>query len=70
MVVSKLYIELNGQRLNLLVDEFKLLVQDSDIMFEYLKNKDFISEIKEIGLIDEKEMECLADFGKAIELKV
>lgn len=54
---------------HLLVEEFKLLIQFSDITFEDLKNKDFISELKEVGLIvDQGDVNDLAVFGKGIKI--
>jgi hypothetical protein len=54
---------------HLLVSEFKLEVQYSDITFEDLKNKQFIEELKACGLIDEKDENQLAEFSKGIETK-
>ena len=54
---------------HLLVDEFKLIKQYSDITIEDLKNKDFISEIKEVGLIDQEDINLLAEFGIGIKIK-
>ncbi|HEY3371695.1 MAG TPA: hypothetical protein VGK10_12640, partial [Prolixibacteraceae bacterium] len=51
---------------HLLVEEFKLSVQYSDITIEDLNNKDFIKELKESGLIDHTDIHHLADFGIAI----
>ena len=52
---------------HLLVEEFKLSVQYSDITIEDLKSNDFIKELKESGLIDHTDVHYLADFGIAIK---
>jgi hypothetical protein len=52
-----------------MVDEFKLDVQFSDITFEDLKNKQFISELKEYGIINSADENQLAKFSKGIETK-
>lgn len=52
-----------------LVDDFKLEVQYSDITFEDLKNKQFIDELKDCGLINSADEHQLAEFSKGIETK-
>jgi len=52
---------------HLLVEEFKISVQYSDITIEDLKSSDFIQELKESGLIDHTDVHYLADFGIAIK---
>ncbi len=44
---------------HLLLDEFKLSVQYSDITIEDLKNDEFIKELMEEGLIGQKELTFL-----------
>lgn len=53
---------------HLLVDGFNLIYQYSDITFEDLKNKEFVQELAESGLIDEADSNKLANFSKGIEL--
>jgi len=53
---------------HLLVDEFKLTLQYSDITVEDLKNEEFIKELFESELITEKDKDKIAEFGKGIEL--
>lgn len=50
-----------------LVDKFKLEVQFSDITFEDLKNKQFISELKEKRIINSDDEHNLAEFSRGIE---
>lgn len=52
---------------HILVDEFKLEVQFSDITYEDLKNNQFIDELKENGLIGLEDENQLAEFGFGIE---
>lgn len=51
---------------HLMVDTFELVTNYSDITYENLKDKDFIKELKEIGLIKAEDERYLADFGKGI----
>lgn len=51
---------------HVLLSDFKLEAQYSDITFEDLKNKQFIAELKSCGLIDEEDESQLAEFGKGI----
>jgi len=53
---------------HLLVEDFKLNVQYSEITYEDLKNKEFVNELKECNLIDESDESLLADFGKGVEI--
>lgn len=53
---------------HLLVDDFKLSVQYSDITYEDLKSQEFVNELKECNLIDESDMNRLAEFGKGVEI--
>jgi hypothetical protein len=50
-----------------LLDELKIDLQYSDITYEDLKNKKFISELVECGLIDVDDEKELASFGIGIE---
>jgi hypothetical protein len=54
---------------HLLVDEFNLTLQYSDITFEDLKSAKFVSELIECELITEKDKDKIAIFGKGIEVK-
>lgn len=54
---------------HLLVSEFKLEAQYSDITIEDLKNKQFIAELKDCGLIKDEDVSQLAEFGKGIETR-
>ena len=51
-----------------LLDELSIDLQYSDITYEDLKNKTFIKELLECGLIDEADEKKLASFGKGIEM--
>ncbi|MBW8325070.1 MAG: hypothetical protein K0M50_09940 [Prolixibacteraceae bacterium] len=51
---------------HILLDEFKLSVQFSDITIEDLRNKEFIKELKEARLIGQADINFLAEFGIAI----
>lgn len=53
---------------HLLVDDFKLSVQYSDITYEDLKSQDFVNELKECNLIDESDENRLAEFGKGVKI--
>ena len=52
-----------------LLDELSIDLQYSDITYEDLKNKTFIKELLECGLIDDADEKQLASFGKGIETK-
>lgn len=52
-----------------LIDEFKIDVQFSDITFEDLKNKQFVTELKKSGLINLDDENQLAEFSKGIGTK-
>ena len=52
-----------------LLDELSIELQYSDITYEDLKNKTFIKELHEWGLIDDADEKQLASFGKGIETK-
>ena len=52
-----------------LLDELSIELQYSDITYEDLKNKTFIKELLECGLIDDADEKQLASFGKGIETK-
>ena len=52
-----------------LLDELSIELQYSDITYEDLKNKTFIKELHEWGLIDDTDEKQLASFGKGIETK-
>jgi hypothetical protein len=54
---------------HILLSEFKLQVQYSEITFEDLKNGDFIAELVASGLISEEDVNQLAVFSKGIETK-
>jgi hypothetical protein len=54
---------------HLLVDEFKLIQQYSDITYEDLKSEQFIAELIECELISEKDKDKIAEFRKGIEIK-
>lgn len=51
-----------------LVEKFDINVKYSDITYEDLRNKDYIVELKEIGLITEADEKKLADFSRGIAL--
>lgn len=51
-----------------LLNELNIDLQYSDITYEDLKNKKFISELVECGLIDAKDEKKLANFGIGIEV--
>lgn len=53
---------------HLMLDEFKLSVQYSDITIEDLNSNEFIKELKEARLIGQADINYLADFGIAIEV--
>ena len=55
---------------HLLVDDFKLSVQFSDITFEDLKSPEFVSELKDCKLIDEIDENRLAVFGKGVKINL
>lgn len=52
-----------------LMSEFELITQFSDITIEDLKNEKLILELFERKLIDDIDINSLADFGKAITVK-
>lgn len=54
---------------HILVGEFKLIVQYSNITFEDLKSEEFVEELKTCGLIDSADKNQLAVFSKGIETK-
>lgn len=54
---------------HLMLDEFKLSVQYSDITIEDLRNKEFIKELKEARLIGQADINFLAEFGIAIGIR-
>jgi hypothetical protein len=64
-----LYRRIKWPEAHLLVAEFKLTLQFSDITYEDLKNNAFIQELKEIGLIDSDDETQLAEFSEGIEIK-
>lgn len=51
-----------------LVDKFKFIVHYSDITFQDLKNKEFVQELKEAGLINSNDENELAEFARAIKV--
>jgi len=53
---------------HLLVDDFKLSVQYSDITYEDLKSQEFVNELKDCNLIDESDENRLAEFGKGVKI--
>ena len=53
---------------HLLVDDFKLSVQYSDITYEDLKSQEFVNELKDFNLIDESDENRLAEFGKGVKI--
>lgn len=53
---------------HLLVDDFNLSIQYSDITYEDLKSQDFVNELKECNLIDESDVNQLAEFGKGVKI--
>lgn len=53
---------------HLLVDDFKLSVQYSDITYEDLKSQEFVNELKDYNLIDESDENRLAEFGKGVKI--
>lgn len=55
---------------HLLVEDFKLSVQYSDITYEDLKSQDFVNELKECNLIDESDKNRLAEFGKGVKINI
>jgi len=61
--------EIKWPEAHILVDEFKLDIQFSDITFEDLKSSVFIRELKACGLIDLEDESQLAEFGLGIETK-
>ena len=50
-----------------LLDELSIDLQYSDITYEDLKNKTFIKELHEWGLIDDADEKQLASFGKGVK---
>jgi hypothetical protein len=68
-LAEEIVYKIKWPKAHLLVEEFKLIIQYSDITIEDLKNKDFISEIKEVGLINQKDINHLAEFGIGIKIK-
>ena len=65
---EEIIFKIKWPKAHLLLDEFKLIIQYSDITFENLKDESFISEIMEAGLIEEKDVTFLADFAKGIKV--
>lgn len=53
---------------HLLVEEFRLILQYSDITFEDLKSEDFIRELSECKLINDADVNLLAEFGKGVKI--
>lgn len=68
--VSLVNNNINWPKAHLLVDSLKLSIQFSDITFEDLKDPEFINELVEAKLIDEKDHSSLAKFGKAVEVSL
>lgn len=60
--------KIKWHKAHMLVDEFKLTAQYSDITFEDLKSEEFIKELAECKLINEADMNQLAEFGKGVIL--
>lgn len=52
-----------------LLSVMKLEVQYSDITYEDLKNTEYVEELKVCGLIEEADVNLLAEFGKAVSIK-
>lgn len=54
---------------DILLGKMKIILHFSDITFEDLQNKEFIDEMFDIGLIEEKNKNELAKFSKGVEVK-
>ena len=66
---NKILNELHWPEAHKLLEKLNINVQYSDITYEDLKNEKFIHELKEIGLINESDVNQLAEFRKGIETK-
>lgn len=61
--------KINWPKAHLMVEEFKISRQYSDITIEDLKCKEFVTELLEVGLINKKDINQLAKFGKGVEVR-
>jgi hypothetical protein len=66
---SEIIYRIKWPEAHVLISDFKMEAQYSEITFEDLKNKEFIKELKACGLIDTEDENQLAEFGKGIGTK-
>lgn len=67
-IAEKVIYRIKWPEAHLLVDDFKLSVQYSDITYEDLKSQEFVNELKDCNLIDEADVNRLAEFWKGVKI--